>query len=181
MLEVGRRYTSPVTGTWVAVTERSGGTMKFERSLAPGTGHADPHLHQDLTQTWEVLSGVGRIEVDGAEREFRSGDRVVIEPGVHHRDPWNPSAEPLHVRGTFDPDNDFVEAYAAAYAQHLIEGEHGRLTKQEEMPLLQILVIAQATKGRSYGASPPVPVQKAALPFLAFFGRTVRGYRPSYD
>ena len=110
--------------------------------------------------------------------------RVVLEPGTKHRDPWNPSDSELHVRGTFDPCNEFIEAYVSAYAQHLIEGEHGRLTKQEEMPLLQILVIAQATHGRSYGAAamaPPVPIQKATLPFLAFFGRAVRGYRASYD
>jgi hypothetical protein len=41
-------------------------------------------------------------------------------------------------------------------------------------------VVARATDGRSYGASPPVPVQKAVLPLLAGFGR-LRGYKPSYD
>jgi hypothetical protein len=41
-------------------------------------------------------------------------------------------------------------------------------------------VIAKATDGRSYGASPPVGVQKATLPLLAAFGR-LRGYKPSYD
>jgi mannose-6-phosphate isomerase-like protein (cupin superfamily) len=180
VLEVGKRYTSPKTGTWVRIAERSGGLMKFERSFAPGTGQADPHLHEDLTQTWEALSGEGMIEVDGAEREFRTGDRVAIQPGVTHRDPWNPSAADLHVRGTFDPDNDFIEAYASAYAHHLTQGENGRLNDQDEMPLLQILVVAQATNGRSYGASPPVAIQKLALPLAAAFGR-LRGYRPSYD
>lgn len=69
----------------------------------------------------------------------------------------------------------------SAFARHLVDGEDGRLTKTEEMPLLEIPVIAKATKSRTYGASPPVPVQKVLLPFLAFFGRHVRGYRPSYD
>jgi mannose-6-phosphate isomerase-like protein (cupin superfamily) len=177
VLEVGKRYTSPRTGSWVEIAERAGDTMKVERSFAPGTGRADPHLHEDLTQTWEALSGEGMIEVEGAEREFRTGDRVAIPPGARHRDPWNPGDAPLHVRGTFDPDNDFIEGYSGAYAHLLTEGG---LNDQEEMPLLQIIVVSQATRGRSYGASPPVTVQKLAQPLLAAVGR-LRGYRPSYD
>jgi mannose-6-phosphate isomerase-like protein (cupin superfamily) len=177
VLEVGKRYTSPRTGTWIEIAERDGGTMKFERSFAPGTGRVDPHLHEDLTQTWEALSGEGRIEIEGAEREFRTGDRVAIPPGTRHRDPWNPGDAELHVRGSFDPDNDFIEGYAGAYAHLLTEGG---LNDQEELPLLQILVVARATGGRSYGGSPPVPVQKALLPVMAAVGR-MRGYKPSYD
>lgn len=178
MLEVGKRYESPRTGTWIEVAERSGGTMKFERSYAPNTGRADPHLHEDFTQTWEAIAADGMIEVEGAEREFRTGDRVSLDPGTRHRDPWNPSSSPLHVRGTFDPVNDFIEAYAEAYA-HQLTAEEGRLTDQDELPLLQILVIAEATDGRSYGAFPPVAIQKLSLPVLAAIGR-LRGYRARY-
>jgi len=177
VLEVRKRYTSPESGSWIEVAERDGPLMKIERSYAPGTGRSDPHLHQDLTQTWEALSGEGRIEVDGTEREFRKGDRVEIKPGTRHRDPWNPDGGELHVRATFDPDNEFIEAFASAYAHLLSEGG---LNDQEELPLLQILVIARAEDGRSYGASPPVAVQKVALPLLAAFGR-LRGYKASYD
>lgn len=176
MLEVRKRYTSPETGSWIEIAERSDPVMKLERSYAAGTGRSDPHLHHDLTQTWEALSGEGMIEVEGVEREFRTGDRVELTPGTRHRDPWKSRSE-LHVRGTFDPDNDFIESYTAAYAHLLTEVG---LNDQEELPLLQILVIAKATDGRSYGASPPVAIQKASLPLLAAFGR-MRGYKPSYD
>ena len=121
--------------------------------------------------------GGGEIEVDGAEREFRQGDRVEVPPGTKHRDPRNPGPGELHVRASFDPNNDFIEAYGAAYA-HLLE--NGGLNEQEELPLLQILVIAKALDGRSYGGSPPVAIQKASLPLLAAVGR-MRGYRASYD
>jgi mannose-6-phosphate isomerase-like protein (cupin superfamily) len=178
VLEVGKRYTSPRTGTWLEVVERSGETMKFERSFAPGTGRADPHLHEDLTQTWEALSGEGMIEVAGEEREFRTGDRVAIAPAVPHRDPWNPSSTELHVRGMFEPINDFIEAYAEAYVHHLTES--GRLNDQDELPLLQIFVTSKATNGRSWAGSPPVAIQKASLSLLAAVGR-LRGYRASYD
>jgi quercetin dioxygenase-like cupin family protein len=177
VIEARKRYSNPDSGSWVEITERDGPIMKLERSLAPGTGRSDPHLHQDLTQTWEALSGEGMIEVEGIERQFRTGDRIQLTRGTRHRDPWNPSGTELHVRATFDPDNDFIESYAEAYAHLLTEGG---LNAQEELPLLQIMVIAKATSGRSYGASPPVAVQKVALPFLAGFGR-LRGYKPSYD
>jgi mannose-6-phosphate isomerase-like protein (cupin superfamily) len=178
MLEVGKRYTSPRSGSWIEVVERTPESMKFERSFAPGTGRADPHLHEDLTQTWEALSGEGQIEAGGESRQFRTGDRVAIEPGKVHRDPWNPSQAELHVRGIFEPCNDFIEAYAEAYAYQLTEGD--RLNDQEEFPLLQILVITKETDGKSYGASPPVAVQRASLPLLAAVGR-LRGYKPRYD
>lgn len=178
MLEVRKRYTNEDSGSWIEIAERDGPIMKVERSYGPRTGRSDPHLHEDLTQTWEALSGEGRIEVDGIEREFRTGDRVEMSPGLRHRDPWNPAgAGELHVRGTFDPDNEFIEGYAEAFS-HLLET--GGLNDQEELPLLQILVIAKATNGRSYGASPPVALQKASLPLLAAFGR-LRGYKVSYD
>ena len=177
MLEVGKRYTSPKTGTWVEIAERTGPDMKFERSFASGTGRQDPHLHEDFTQTWEALSGDGMVEIDGTERQFSAGDRVIIEPGTRHRDPWNPGAAKLHARGIFEPDNDFIEAYAEVYAHLLTEGG---LNDQEELPFLQVVVLIKATNGRSWGASPSVGLQKAGLPLLAAIGR-LRGYKPSYD
>jgi mannose-6-phosphate isomerase-like protein (cupin superfamily) len=176
VLDVGKRYTSPRTGTWLEVVERADGNMKFERSFAAGTGRADPHLHEDLTQTWDALSGEGMIEIDGKEREFRTGDRVAIPPGTPHRDPWNPSSTELHVGGTFEPVVAFIEAYAEAYVHHLT---NGGLNDQDELPLLQIFVTSRATNGRSWAGSPAIGIQKAGLPLMAAIGR-LRGYRASY-
>jgi hypothetical protein len=53
------------------------------------------------------------------------------------------------------------------------------LNDQDEIPLLQILVIAKAANGRSYGARPAVAVQKASLPLRAAIGR-LRGYKADY-
>jgi hypothetical protein len=64
VLEVGKSYESPRTGTWVEVVERRDQLVKFDRSYVPNTGRADPHLHEDFTQTWEALSGEGMIEIE---------------------------------------------------------------------------------------------------------------------
>ena len=176
MLEVGQRYSSN-RGTWIEITDRSAGRMSFERSYAPRTGRADPHYHLDLTQTWEAVSGAGEIEVDGEVRELRAGDRIVLEPGTPHRDPYLPDDGEFHVRGSFDPDTDFIEGYAEAWAHHMREGT---VNDQDEMPLTQILVIARATKGQSYTSRVPELLQRATLPLVAAFGR-LRGFKTSYD
>jgi hypothetical protein len=51
---------------------------------------------------------------------------------------------------------------------------------EDEMPLLQIPVIARETDGRSYGAFPPVAIQKLSLPLLAAVGR-LRGHSATHD
>jgi hypothetical protein len=176
VLDLGHRYSSE-RGTWIAITSRSRGRMSFERHYAPRTGRADPHYHVDFTQTWEVLSGAGEMEVDGQVRRLHSGDRVVLQPGTPHRDPYLPGEGEFHVRGTFDPDTDFIEGYAEAWAHHLRKGS---VNDQDEMPLTQILVIANATGGESYTPRLPQLLQKLSLPLVAVFGR-LRGFKPSYD
>jgi hypothetical protein len=175
VLEVGQRYRSE-RGSWIQITERSGDRMSFERHYAPRTGKADPHYHLDFTQTWEALSGAGEIEIDGKVRELRAGDRVVLEPGTPHRDPYLSGEGEFHVRGTFDPDTDFIEHYAEAWAHHMREGS---VNDQDEIPLLQILVIARATDARSYTTRVPKLIQQVTLPLTAALAR-LRGYKLSY-
>jgi mannose-6-phosphate isomerase-like protein (cupin superfamily) len=177
VLEVGKRYTSSRTGGSIAIVKRTPETMSFERRYKPNTGKADPHYHLDFTQTWEAVQGEGAIEVDGEVRDFTAGDRVSIEPGTAHRDPFNPGDGEFVARGTFDPDTDFIEAYAAAWAHHLTEGS---ANDQDEMPLMQILAIAKETDGQSYRAGVPRAVQRAGLPLIAAIAR-LRGYRTSYE
>ena len=177
MLEVGRRYESSRTGGWIQVTRRTPEQLVIERLLKPDTGHADPHLHKDFVQTWECVSGYGAVDVDGDRRGFRAGDRVELQPGTGHRDPYNPGEADLVVRGIFDPDNDFLEAYASAWAHHLREGT---VNDQDEMPLLQIFALVDATGAESYRTGIPVALQKASLPLVARVAR-MRGFRPSYD
>jgi hypothetical protein len=176
VLPVGGRYESE-RGTVIEIVARDAQAMSFERTYAPNTGRADPHLHLDFTQTWEALEGEGRIEVDGEERSLAAGDRVAIEPATPHRDPWLSGEGPFRVRGTFTPCNAFIEAYAEAWVHHL---ENGTANRQDEIPLLQIFAISRVTDGQSFRAGVPVAIQRATLPLMALIAR-LRGYRTSYD
>jgi mannose-6-phosphate isomerase-like protein (cupin superfamily) len=176
VLPVGTPYRSE-RGTTIQVASREGDQLSIERDYAPRTGHADPHYHLDLTQSWECVEGEGLVEVDGEERRFAAGDRVELSPGTPHRDPWLPGEGKLRIRGYFDPTNPFIEAYTAAFAHHLTAGT---TNSQDDMPLLQIFAITGATDGQSFRAGIPRVIQKASLPLLGLFAR-LRGYRASYD
>jgi mannose-6-phosphate isomerase-like protein (cupin superfamily) len=177
VLEVGKRYENPRSGTSIEIVERTPESMTFERSYAPNTGRADPHYHLDFTQTWETVKGAGEIEVDGETRPVAESQRIDIEPGTPHRDPYLRGEGELVVRGTFTPCGDFIEGYAEAWAHHLTEGTTNR---QDEMPLMQILAIAKETDGQSYRAGIPRFIQSASLPLIAAIAR-LRGYRTSYE
>ncbi len=178
MIEVGTRTQSASSGGWVQLTRRTPEQIAFERLLKPGTGRADPHLHKDFVQTWECVSGIGgSIEIEGKTRAFHPGDRVHIHLDTPHRDPFNPGERDVIIRGTLEPNNDFLEAYLSAWMHHLREGT---VNEQDEMPILQILALAADTDGQSYRAGIPVAVQRASLPLVKRIAR-LRGYRASYD
>ena len=178
MLQIGKRYVSSKTGGWIQITRRSPEQLVIERLMKPGTGRADPHLHQDFVQTWECVSGAGgAVEVEGDERSFSPGDRVRLELGTAHRDPYNPGGGEVIVRGIFAPNLDFIEDFGSAWAHHLHEGT---VDDQDQMPLLQILQIADATHAQSYRSGIPVALQQASLPLVSRIAG-LRGYRASYD
>ena len=172
MLPVGTRYESVRTGGWIQIVERTPDSMSFERLLKPDSGHADPHVHLDLTQTWEAVQGEGLIEAEGGQIPFRAGDREAMTPGRRHRDPWNPGPAEMIVRGTFQPCPPFIEEYAEALAHHFREGT---TNKQDEMPLMQIIAIANETDGQSFRAGFPIALQRASGPLVSRIAR-LRGF-----
>lgn len=177
MVEIGVRYQSVRSGGWVEVVARDEKQLTFQRLYRPRTGKLAAHCHLDFTQTWEAIEGEGTIELDGERRPLRAGDRVVIEPGRAHRDPYVPADGELLVKGTFNPPSPFIEAYAEAWVHHL---RQGTVNAQDELPLLQVLQIGHATAGKTYATGLPRGLQDATLPLLASIAR-LRGYRARYD
>lgn len=175
MVPVGRRVTTE-SGGWFQIARRTPEQLVFERLVKPGKGRADPHLHFDFVQTWECVNGSGFMDVDGKRRELAAGNRVELPKGMAHRDPYTGEHE-MVIRGIFEPVTPFQEAFGDALAHHY---EHGTLNEQDEMPLLQIFAIIEATGAESYRAGVPVALQKAGLPLAVRIAR-LRGFRASYD
>ena len=54
-----------------------------EATLAPGRS-TQRHYHAQSEELYSFLDGVGRLEVDGEEREVAAGDTALIPPGARH-------------------------------------------------------------------------------------------------
>jgi mannose-6-phosphate isomerase-like protein (cupin superfamily) len=177
VIQAGESFENPSSGTRLEVRESTPERVVFDRLYPPNTGRADPHVHFDLTQMWEVLSGEARAVVDGETRELKAGDVVEITSGVPHQDIHNPHGGASTVRWTVAPVNEFVEAFAECYTHYLTRDE---LDDQDEFKALQIFPILRDTRAKSWVTRIPIPVQKVMIPVGAWLGR-LRGYRSSYE
>ena len=103
VIQAGEMFENPRSGTRLEVRESTPQRVVFDRRYPPHTGRADPHVHFDLTQSWEVLAGEARTAIDGETRDLGPGERVEIATGVPHQDIHNPHDAELTVRWTVAP------------------------------------------------------------------------------
>jgi mannose-6-phosphate isomerase-like protein (cupin superfamily) len=176
VIQAGETFENPRTGTRLEVRESTAERVVFDRTYPPKTGHADPHVHFDIVQSWELLSGQARVVVDGETRELKAGELVEVPSGVPHQDIHNPYEADLTVRWTVSPVNDFVEAFADCYTHYLTRD---KLNSQDEFKPLQLLPILHATKAQSWITQIPIWLQKPLIPVGAWTAR-LRGYRSRY-
>ena len=66
-----------------------------EASLAPG-GATTEHYHRLSEELYLVTEGIGRLRIEGEERDVREGDCAVIPPGARHK-LWNTGDDVLRV------------------------------------------------------------------------------------
>lgn len=59
------------------------GSMTIKVTLNPGH-RMNYHSHDHRDEVWTVLSGTGKVIVDGAERLVRTGDVVTMQAGCRH-------------------------------------------------------------------------------------------------
>jgi mannose-6-phosphate isomerase-like protein (cupin superfamily) len=176
MFQPGQSFENPRTGTRMNILEWAEERVRFERTYPPDTGFTDPHIHFDISQSWEVLEGEAMCRIEEDDHEVRAGELIEVPTGTRHRDIYNASENDLRVRWTVSPNNAFVEAFADCYTHYLTRG---RLNSQDEFKPLQLFPILHGTKAASYIATIPIPLQKALIPVGALSGR-LRGYRSRY-
>jgi Cupin domain len=177
MLSAGDSFASRA-GSRLTILEgpadNQGARIVFERVMPPGTGKADPHVHLDCDQRYEIEAGSATMELLGAPRTLGPGDKIVVPRRTPHRDPYNDSGAELRFRVEIEPCPPFIDAFGRALAEGY---QNDQLTDQDELPILKILVLTKAYDGQSFRAGIPIGVQQAMLPLAAAIGR-LRGYRP---
>src|SRR3954471_3658157 len=173
MLEPGTTYRSPRTAAYGRVIEHTPDRAVLERLMPPGTGRAKGHVHRDFAQVFEVVEGTATCSVDGSERTLAAGESIDIPLGVPHVAPYNPGTEPLVLRNVVTPAGRFVDVYVSSWGRAL---EEGRLDDQDEFTFLGLSVMLAEARGHSWGAGPPIALQKLIVPVAARIGRA-RGHR----
>jgi mannose-6-phosphate isomerase-like protein (cupin superfamily) len=172
----GRTWKNPRTGAWVTWLP-DGDDGVLERVMKPHTGKADPHVHLDYVESFEIIAGTATIEVDGRTVTAGPGERVELSPGTGHRNPYNASDSDLRLRHRASPSGTFVESFVSALGHHM---ENDTVNEQGEFSDLQLFVVLHGTRAKSYRVGIPVALQKPVVALGAFVGRR-RGLRPTYE
>jgi quercetin dioxygenase-like cupin family protein len=175
MLVAGQEWTSPDGRSAVRVVELSPERAVIERVLRPGSGKAGAHLHRDWLKSYEAVDGELRIQVGKEEpRLLAVGETVEMPRGVVHVDPWNESAATAVMRDNVSPVTPGVHVLYGTLGELLAAGQ---LNAQDGFTLPQLAAVLRAGHADSWGAQPPIPVQRVAFPVLAAIARA-RGLRP---
>ena len=175
VLVTGQEWASPDGRSVVRVVELSPERAVIERVLRPGSGKAGAHLHRDWLKSYEAVAGELRIQVGKEEpRLLAVGETVQVPRGVVHVDPWNESAATAVMRHHVSPVTPGVHVLFATLGELLASGQ---LDSQDGFTLPQLAAVLRAGHADSWGAQPPIPVQRVALPVLAAIARA-RGLRP---
>ena len=171
----GRTWTNPRTGAWLTWLP-DGDDGVLERVMNPHTGKADPHVHLDYVESFEIIDGTATVEIDGQQVFAGSGETVEVPIGTAHRNPYNATDSDLRLRHRASPGGTFVEAFVSSLGHHM---ENDTVNEQGEFSDLQLFVVLRGTRARSYRAGIPVPLQKPVIALGAALGR-LRGYRAGY-
>lgn len=136
---------------------------------------SDEHFHPKFEESFEVLAGEYRVEMEGTSTTLTEGDDIVLPKNVPHRH-WNPADEPTRVLYEARPGLRGAELFETLYTL----AQAGR-TNQKGLPnLLQFAVIQDEYPGYFIRSDIPKVVQLAMAKGLAPIGR-LAGYESTYS
>ena len=107
MATAGQSVVNPATGervTFVKTAADTSGELLELELVWPRAGERAPaHLHPEMEERYEVLSGTAAFSIGGeAERNAGPGEVVRVPPGTTHR-AWNPTEREVRLKVEFRP------------------------------------------------------------------------------
>jgi quercetin dioxygenase-like cupin family protein len=115
MAATGDSLQNPATGeriVFVRTAADSGGELlEMENVWTRADHRTQPHVHPEMEETWEVISGSAGFEIAGQRRVAGPGETVVAPPGTPHHG-WNAADGETRLRITMRPAlrwEEFVE------------------------------------------------------------------------
>lgn len=178
MAKTGQVITHSVTGSkviFIKTAEDTNGEYLEVEQIVKANSALPAHVHTIQTETFHVLSGVARYQMNGIEGILKVGEEVSFAPGVAHVNPIPAGNEDLHLRVTISPALDFH-----VILETIIKApEKGDANPDGTMKPLHRAVLFNGVKSKVYMSGQPIWLQKAMLPSIAFFGK-LAGYKCGY-
>jgi quercetin dioxygenase-like cupin family protein len=115
MARSGQTVENPATGervTFIRTSADTGGELLELELVWPREGQRAPeHVHPEMEERYEVISGAARLRIAGEEIAAGPGDVVTVAPGTPHL-AWNPTPQEVRLKVEFRPAlrwEEFVE------------------------------------------------------------------------
>lgn len=180
--------TNPVTGTELVTTEvdeEHGRRLVAEYEIQPRRPRDDfRHVHRTWTETFEIMAGDSRFELDGEEFRAGAGDVIELPPNIPHLHPWNVGSGVLRMRqvALLDPPSpDALRTVGCGFVTLYGMAQEGKVDERGHAPFLQTASTLRSFQAHGiFLAGLPVPVQKVLFGAVAAFGRLL-GVRPYYE
>ena len=172
MLAPGFTVSSP-RGTVVAILENTPERFALKRMLPPRTGKTPSHYHDNGIERFRILEGEATGSVGRTTRVLRAGDVMEVPVSSAHVHPHTAAGSTATVEHTIEPRPRFVAVFFASWLTWLAEG---RVDKQDEPTLLQIMAIIKEGGGGTWVSGPPIGVQTALATVLGSLANA-RGIR----
>jgi quercetin dioxygenase-like cupin family protein len=106
MATAGQTVVNPATGervTFVTTAADTGGELLELELVWPRPGlRAPAHVHPEMEERYEVVSGTAAFRIGGEDRTAGPGEVVTVPPGTTHL-AWNPTDGPVHLKVRFRP------------------------------------------------------------------------------
>ena len=101
MPSAGEAIENPATGERIVflrtAAETDGELLEMDAHWTQPGHRAAEHVHPEMEERWEVVSGRAGFRIGGVESEAGPGESVVAPAGVAHL-AWNAADGPTHVR-----------------------------------------------------------------------------------
>jgi quercetin dioxygenase-like cupin family protein len=176
--KAGQIITHSVTGSkviFIKTAEDTNGEYLEVEQIVKANSALPAHIHTVQTETFYVLSGVARYQMNGKDGILQAGEEISFAPGVAHINPIPDGSEDLHLRVRISPALDFH-----VILETVIKApEKGDANPDGTMKPLHTAVLFNGVKSKVFMSGQPIWLQKTMLPFLAFFGK-LAGYRCGY-
>ena len=190
MISQGFETTDPITKTRLVVVKAAQDTggrgWVTEVHCPEGAAPWGPaHVHRSWTQTFDILQGTASCRLGTTVHTLRTGERIVMPPGVPHVHPWNTGSGVMvfrhtNVFGASTPEavHDVLGAFATMNGL----AREGRIGKNglPKNPLQAAATIRVLTKHGGFDAVLPIPLQLAVSATLGRLAEAL-GYRAVYD